>query len=120
MSRKIRIALIDSGINPTIRCAKAVVSSYALNKSNMLWEINPTSLADFYGHGSAVASIIFSENSNIEIINFQLATDSINIDEEGLLFTLRYISENINVDLINISCGITYLYNYKLLDINYV
>ena len=62
----------------------------------------------------------FSENSNIEIINFQLATDSINIDEEGLLFTLRYISENINVDLINISCGITYLYNYKLLDINYV
>ena len=45
---------------------------------------------------------------------------SINIDEEGLLFTLRYISENINVDLINISCGITYLYNYKLLDINYV
>ena len=116
MSRKIRIALIDSGINPTIRCAKAVVSSYALNKSNMLWEINPTSLADFYGHGSAVASIIFSENSNIEIINFQLATDSINIDEEGLLFTLRYISENINVDLINISCGITYLYNYKLLD----
>ena len=97
MSRKIRIALIDSGINPTIRCAKAVVSSYALNKRDMLWEINPTSLADSYGHGSAVASIIFSENSNIEIINFQLATDSINIDEEGLLFTLRYISENINV-----------------------
>lgn len=116
MSRKIRIALIDSGINPTIRCAKAVVSSYALNKRDMLWEINPTSLADSYGHGSAVASIIFSENSNIEIIYFQLATDSINIDEEGLLFTLRYISENINVDLINISCGITYLYNYKLLN----
>lgn len=91
MSRKIRIALIDSGINPTIRCAKAVVSSYALNKRDMLWEIKPTPLADSYGHGSAVVSIIFSENSNIEIINFQLATDSINIDEEGLLFTLRYI-----------------------------
>lgn len=116
MSRKIKIALIDSGINPTIRCAKAVVSSYVLSKSDKSWRINPASLEDSYGHGSAVASIIFSENSNIEIVNFQLATDSSNIDEEGLFFTLHYIYENVSVDLINISCGITYIYNYELLN----
>ena len=116
MSRRIRIALLDSGINPSISCAKAVVGSYALSKNNVSWEILPASLADPYGHGSAVASTIFSENSNIELISFQLTTDSININEDGLILTLHYIYENVNVDLINISCGITYLYNYILLD----
>lgn len=67
---------------------------------------------DYIGHGTAVANIIYTINNNIDIICFRICDKTMEVDEEGLLFVLEYIYENINVDIINISLGAIHQFMY--------
>ena len=67
---------------------------------------------DLLGHGTAVASIICSVNSDVEIISIRINNEQFNIDESALIYSLDYILKNIDADIINISAGIVYTNEY--------
>ncbi len=110
---KVKIAVIDTGIYGECPCAHVISKSYALCKLDDLFSIKLERPTDFVGHGTAVANIIYKQNPNIDIISFRICGEDMTIDEDGLLFVLKYIYYNIDVDLINISAGLTYLYKYS-------
>ena len=108
----IRIAIIDSGISPLSEVSNNIIDSYVLQWVNSKYQITKEPYEDYIGHGTAVANIIWRINKNIDIICFRICKEELNIDESGLLDVLNYIYEKVDVDIINISAGITYLYNY--------
>lgn len=107
-----RVAIIDTGISEMSECLKNLSESYILNKSGEGYSIINGKPVDYIGHGTAVANIIYTNNPSIDIVCFRICDHTMSIDEEGLLFVLEYIYENINVDIINISLGCIYQFMY--------
>ena len=111
--KKVRVLVIDSGIQADV-CN--IVESYALECINGNYNIIKTSCTDYVGHGTAVANIILSTNPDIEIISIRICDNELEIDESGLIAVLQYVYQYINVDIINISAGITYIEEFKDLE----
>ena len=109
----VRIAIIDSGISETSDGYKNITNFYSLKNYNNKFLIEECEPSDKIGHGTAVSHIIWTMNNNVEIICFKICDHELDINEEGLIFILKYIEKNITVDIINISLGCTYLYNYE-------
>lgn len=106
------VAVIDSGISPLSPASSCVIDSYALYQNEFGWKIHKAMLEDFVGHGTAVTHIIWDTNKNVDIIIFRICGNELNVDESGLVKVLEFIYANMEVDIINISAGVTYLYNY--------
>lgn len=70
---------------------------------------------DYSGHGSAIYGIIENCSQSYEIINIKVFQSDEDIDEEDLIYTLNYIYENINCDIINLSLGLSICTNHKKL-----
>lgn len=116
--KKSKIVIIDSGINKDTEAGKCVKASYEIKKNpiTMEWESVLEESIDTFGHGTAVSNIIYNVNPNIELISVKIGDGE--VDESGLVYALTYIYRNIQADIINISAGITYIYNCnELLDI---
>lgn len=111
--KNVRIAIIDSGIFEKSVTINNISESYILTEVSGCFTIIEGEPVDYIGHGTAVAHIIYTINSNIDIVCFRICDNMLNVNEEGLLYILDYIYKNITVDIINISAGVTYLYNYK-------
>lgn len=114
--KKISIVVIDSGVSKNSRYLKNIKMTLALKQGNdgenSIIEESPK---DFIGHGTAVIDIICSENPDVNIISVRICENEIQIGENELAYVLQYIYENLEVDLINISAGITYLQSDKIL-----
>ncbi|MCE3203135.1 S8 family peptidase [Paenibacillus sonchi] len=111
-----RIAIIDSGISGKSEAFNNLIESYSLSKKDGFLTVTQSETLDYIGHGTAVAHIIHTINNNVDLLSFRICNDVMDVDEEGLLYLLEYIYDNIEVDIINISAGITYLTKYKELD----
>jgi hypothetical protein len=111
-----RIAVIDSGISPLSKVSSCVVDSYILQQNDCEWKITKAPIEDFVGHGTAVSYIIWDTNKKIEIVIFRICDNELVVDESGLVKILEYILNNIEVNIINISAGITYLHDYNALN----
>ena len=115
---KPKIAIIDTGIDPTTPGMKSSLSSYnsKLKKfeeaSSMNWgydfsskieDYNPT---DQHGHGTHIAGIINEINPHSRLIIIKYF-NPMNSDDENLRSTIKAISKAIelNVDIINYSSG---------------
>lgn len=115
MKKKNRIVVIDSGISKLWRNYKCVISNYTFDKDTMTLVLEEAK--DFIGHGTAVADVMYQYNSNIEIISVRLCGEEEEANEEELLEILSYFSfNNLDIDIINISAGITYIQNYKKME----
>ncbi len=110
---KVKVAVVDTGIIPTSNAAKCVTKSYALDKSEGVTQVIKSTLIDLIGHGTAVSQIIYETNPNVEIFSFRICDDNMYVEDTDLIYVLEYIRDNIEVDIINISAGITFLYKYK-------
>lgn len=113
---KPRVAILDSGILASNAIAPNIVDSYVLNRDGCGWNVTSSPLEDHMGHGTAIANIMCSINRDLEIICIQIYDESIDVDETGLVYALKYIYNNLDVDFINISAGITYLNDDAELD----
>lgn len=111
--RKNRIVVVDSGINTDTEAGKCVKTAYTIKKNpnTMEWESVLEDSFDTFGHGTAVSNIIYSVNPDIELISVKIGDGE--VGENGLVYALTYIFENIQTDIINISAGITYIYDCK-------
>ncbi|GHU39831.1 hypothetical protein FACS1894193_00970 [Bacilli bacterium] len=111
-----RIAIIDSGIGKKIDTNSNVKEAYRLEKKGSQCFLISEESIDLLGHGTAISEIIVSENPEVELISIRIYEKFLEVDEESLFFVLEYINNNIEVDIINISAGITYLSNYERLN----
>lgn len=104
--KKIKIAILDSGITKTKELESSIIYSY-----NTFDDTEVTD--DKYGHGTMIASVIAAEsnnsikvgvNSNVEILDIQV------LDEKGIgskesVVKGIYKAIEKNVDVINLSIG---------------
>lgn len=114
-----KIAILDSGIDSKSSAFTKIINNYTINHTDTGCYIKEVFEEDEIGHGTAVASIIYKNNPNIQIYNFKLFGNKINISTSVLYATLNYINENyenLNIDFINISLGITFLEEYDILN----
>lgn len=98
--KKIKIAIIDSGVrvdHPTLKKS----SPYIIRKSGLKEGEGRC------GHGTAVYNIIRKTEKYADIINFQITDRNEEIDDEALLTCLRSIREEYDVDIINLSLGLS-------------
>lgn len=110
------VAVIDSGISPLSPASSCVIDSYELYQDEFGWKIRKAILEDFVGHGTAVSHIIWDTNKNVDMIIFRICNNELNVDESGLVKVLEFIYASMDVDIINISAGLTYLYDYNAIN----
>ena len=103
-----KIVVIDSGINESSVIEHNLSEFYSLEYSNGKYQLVSASPSDNIGHGTAVANIIFNYDENAKFIVIKMCNFEMNIEENGLLYVLNYIYENIEATIINISMGYTY------------
>lgn len=90
------IVIIDSGLADRYTDCKKVV--FPLCDEESIPQIAS-------GHGTAIFNIINEKCSKFaEIINFRVLDIESGIDEAVLIAALSYINQNLNPDIINLSC----------------
>ena len=111
--RKVRIVIVDSGIdlsNPLLNdCEIKGCRAYVDDNKQVL--IN----SDYYddiGHGTAIYSIIHKNAPNALIYNIKAFSSERDTSQEDIEIILKYISENIQCDIINLSLGTTQYENH--------
>jgi len=98
--RKIRIAVVDSGVrldHPAVQEHHPVVVRYSGLKEG----------EGDCGHGTAIYNIVKKTESFADIINFQITNQDDEICEDVLLSCLNTIKEKYDVDIINLSLGLS-------------
>lgn len=107
----INIVVIDSGIDAKHKALNVYnIKSYELIDNNLV-----EGGIDKYGHGTAITSIICHETTNVTVTMIKLPEVESGVDELKLITVLNYISDNMDVDIINLSLGINTSEHYYAL-----
>lgn len=108
--KRIRVVIVDSGIKKSHEIFRntGITSLEYMNGSINLQNGDN----DYYGHGTAIAGII-SKYSGIDIIMIGVPQIEKGMDEDTLLSILSYINNLDNIDIVNLSLGISVLENYS-------
>ena len=112
-NKRVKIAVIDSGVCESSYVENNILQSYVLVSDNNIYSLRPSKLVDYIGHGTAITNIICKENNHVDILNFRVCDKELCFNENGLVYILNYILNNVEVDIINISLGCIYLENYE-------
>lgn len=106
--RKVRIAIIDTGVNiehPYLK--NNIIESVVINK-NSLGKIQIKNLnhsSDINGHGTACASVIKKECPEVEIVSVQLLDKQGRCSLDVLEYGLAYV-RSLQVDIVNLSLAL--------------
>lgn len=108
MNDKIRIVVLDSGLDPNCKLAKEMnfsggIGFYETEDGTITIKNNEI---DDIGHGTGVASIIYKMEKDVELIPVKIIYDGFAATTSILIESLKYINENIECDIINISAGV--------------
>lgn len=110
--RKVRIAIIDSGISRHPRAPQA-----AMEKTTLIREDGSVAMiegaVDRIGHGTAVASLIAQGTPDASLYIIKAFDDTTNVEEEIILGAMAYCIDEIRPDIIHMSSGITYCENLR-------
>lgn len=96
------VVIIDSGVDLSVI---QDVSGICINKKETGYEITDD-ISDIVGHGTIISSIIRKQAPSSNIFVIKLNDDTGDSGIEILIEALKYINENIDCRLVNISCGI--------------
>lgn len=99
--QKVRVAIIDSGVNQAHkRFAGDNFIGFGYQDGKIV-----ENYEDTYGHGTAIYNIIRNQKE-IEIINIKVYGIEEGLADSNIIGILRYLEEQGNVDVINLSLGI--------------
>lgn len=107
----IKIAVIDTGINlfhPAIKDFENVINTEIVEQR--------FNRIDMIGHGTAVSYCIHKIAKDAELICINVFGDQQEIDTLKLSEALDYVYNNIDCDIINISCGVVCAENHVILN----
>lgn len=108
LMKDVKIAILDTGISKQM--SEIVSSFFELYKDfDGNYKIENQEAYDYLGHGTAITSIIHSLEPKLNLISFKLCNSGNEISANELVYVLEYIYKNIEVDIINISAGVTYI-----------
>ncbi|MCU4716012.1 S8 family serine peptidase [Bacillus cereus] len=101
----VRIAIIDSGTN----VARREFNTNNIVNIDLVENLDPTNnLYDTIGHGTATSFILHHKLPNAIIYSIKAFTDSRSTTIEELMEALQYVINNLEVDIIHLSNGVTY------------
>lgn len=113
----VKVAIIDSGISPQSICCKNVESFYKVRKKGDSYVLSEEPCEDLLGHGTAIAEIIYNINPQVQFLVISIYEEEQIIEEEALIKSLEFLLlSQKQIDIINISAGIIYIYHYKELE----
>lgn len=98
--RKLKIAIIDSGVklnHPALRGTSPQIVRFS----------NLEEGKGSCGHGTAIYNIIKKTESFADIINFQITNEDEEVCYETLIDCLTTIRDNYDIDIINLSLGLS-------------
>lgn len=105
------IAILDSGID----LSHEVFIHKRITGISIIDGKISTDFNDNDGHGTIISGIIASSKYVDSMVIIKFFSNNHEPTEEDLIFALKYICENINCDIINISAGINELHNKDVL-----
>lgn len=107
-----RIVIIDSGVDKNNeKFKKYCPRGFSYYHGKVIMELD-----DDIGHGTAIYNIICKEAQNVEIINIRLKDIQRGINEEDLIGVLEYIKDYVECDIINISMGVSVVFDNERLE----
>ncbi|MBN2617911.1 MAG: DUF1611 domain-containing protein, partial [Spirochaetales bacterium] len=102
---KVKVAIIDSGVNQRhVKLKNDNIKGFSINR----FEIR-ADFQDYIGHGTAIYNIIRENLECVEITNIRIDSLLTGMLEDELVFTLQYIYDNLDINVINISMGLNVL-----------
>lgn len=110
-----RVVVVDSGVNynstlegiKILKCIKVT----SKNDAFCFEEVMLNDVSDEVGHGTSVVSILHRYAPDVEFIIVKAFYNENEINSNVLINILQYINDNIECDLINMSCGCTRVEN---------
>lgn len=101
------IVVIDSGIDiEGIKGQKIIVGGVHIYEDQQGNIIKDEDYQDNFGHGSAVANMVFTNAYNVRLFIIKIYDYGVKTSEKVLNEALRYVLNNVNCSFINISCGV--------------
>ena len=99
------IVIIDSGVsvNNTIDISNINGVRISYNNNDFVTDCD---YEDQYGHGTAITNIIVNLAKNVKVFAIKIFEDENSIDEDILIYALKYVNENIDCRLVNLSMGL--------------
>lgn len=114
MNSKIRVAIIDDGVNQKLIKNIKFDNSYCVKNGKV--EIDKSNYNNQLTHGTICAAIISKYNINIDIVSIKILNKSKVGNVDDLSIALNWCANN-NINFINISLGSIQIYDYfKLKD----
>lgn len=108
--KKIRIAIIDSGVKKEHpRLIHDDIKGFTFRPEGIMEDFSDT-----YGHGTAIYNIV-RKLENAEIINIKIPNIEEGVADENIISLLNYIYEKVDVDIINLSLGLSMTDNINAL-----
>ncbi len=104
MIRRIRIAIVDSGVREDH-------PAFQTNKPKVIQYRDGNDRIRSCGHGTAIYNIMRKTAAFADIINFNITDSNGEIDENVLISCLQDIKENYDVNVINLSLGLSFCEN---------
>ncbi len=108
MDKLVKIAVIDSGISQQYFNIP-IINFKLVEKKDGNFNFTQKDGDDCAGHGNAVTKLILDYTSKVIIYNFKIFDTNHEITCKRLIYTLQYIYQYLNIDIINISAGVTYI-----------
>lgn len=108
MLKHYRVAIIDSGLNIEhigLKDVKCIHSYEVTETQDDIFAMRESS-NDSVGHGTAICSIIKKVANPNFIITIKIIDDVEESNARKLIYALKWINENIDVDIINMSLGV--------------
>jgi len=100
----VRVAIVDSGVEASHPWVGGkIVESYAVSKEGDNYEVERTDGIDMIGHGTAVAGNIRRFAPEADLVSIQILGKSLRADSEALLEALRWLTEQEDIDVVNLS-----------------
>ena len=104
--RGVKVAVIDSGIDPTHPKIKSVAGGVDLSIDSHGQIILGTDCTDRAGHGTACAGIIQRKALEAELYSIRIFDESLGTDGRALIAALQWAVEH-KMDVVNLSLGTT-------------
>ena len=103
---RVRVAVIDSGIDPTHPDVRTVRDGVAIYSSNTREISFNADYKDEVGHGTACAGIIRSKAPDVELYAVKVLDSNLSTDAERLTEAIRWATDH-GMNVINLSLGTT-------------
>lgn len=100
--KKVRVCVIDSGVDPLNPPVGAPVTHHAVAETEPGWAVRPDETGDVAGHGTACAGIIRRLAPDCELTSVRVLARNLRGNGDALLTALEWAVEQ-RFDLVNVS-----------------